>query len=252
MSKIRYLPPLFLAVIAIVLLLVGFSMPAQTDPAGFEREMMALDARYGALEGSDTDPLTTAFFDSLDRHATARWVIVDLGYLALVWAVASTVIGAVGWGTLLRRSSVAGVVIVLYVAAMLLLGASMVMDPIYAYWRNELPWWADSIGIPISSTFAAMTILAPVFAVALLAPLLRRRAEAGSLIASDGLARPRWQAIAVALLYAPFLLTGAALLIWSWGRAGWANSLAGALIVWLSLNALSVWLAPGRSKLRES
>lgn len=246
--------PVLLAVLGAGLLVIGFSTPRYSDEAAAERALDDLGRQWGQhLETSahlESQGYTDRFFDILQRYETPRWTLIDLGYLALTWSLVAGVVLAFRWRPWRRQSRLMPAM-GLTAAALLLFWLGLVADPIYVSAREQLPHWADTIGIPIISSTVGMLFVSPVVAFALLLPLLRRT-EPGSLVEAVGYWPPRWRLLPMLLVYGPLAVAFTISLVWSLGPSGWTTSVAGGVLLWLTVNAASVWLAPRRAKLSES
>ena len=245
--------PVVLAVLGVGLLAIGFFTPRYSDEAAAERALDDLDRQWGQhLETSadlESQGYTDRFFDILEQYETSRWTLIDLGYLALAWSLVAGVAFAFRWRPWRRQSRLIPAM-GLTTAALLLFWLGLVADPIYASARERLPHWADTIGIPIISSTIGMLFVSPIVACALWLPFLRGT-ESGSLVETAGYWPPRWRLLPMLLIYGPLAVAFAISLVWSLGPSGWATSVAGGVLLWLTVNAASVWLAPRRAKLSE-
>lgn len=251
----RFVPiPVLLALLGASLLVVGFSTPRFSDEVTAERALDDLSQQWGQHLGTsaeiESQGYTDRFFNILQQYETHRWPLIDLGYLALAWSTVAGVVIAFRWRPWRRLTRLAPAMW-LTAMALLLFWLGLVADPVYASAREQLPYWADTIGIPIISSTVGMLRVSPIVALALLLPFLRRTVQ-GSLVEAVGYWPPRWRLLPMLLVYGPLAVGFAILLFWSLGPSGWATSVAGGMLLWLTVNAASVWLAPRRAKLSES
>lgn len=248
------LMPVLLAVLGGGLLAVGFSTPRYSDETAAERALDDLSHEWG--QHVETSPKIVSqaysdrFFVILKQYETRRWTLIDLGYLALAWSVMVGIVLALRWRPWRRQSRLMPAM-GLTALALLLFWPGLVAEPVYASAREQLPYWADTIGIPIISSTIGMLVVSPIVALALLLPFLRRTGP-GPLVESAGYWPLRWRLLPMLLVYGPLAVAFSISFVWAVGPSGWATSIAGGLLLWLTINAASVWLAPRRAKLSES
>lgn len=238
----RYLPLVLLALGA-TLVAVAARTPTYTDPAAFEAEMQRIFAA-SVSAGADLDRLSAAFHAAHDRFETSKWLLADLGYVAIAWGLfGAGIVWRIrrrGWRAVGQTQRGAHVVLLLAVALILLL-IGLLAGGLQPFQRHQLPWWADSPGVWFFSVAAAMVLYGPVLSLLCLAGLFRRTAPIPLWTSAT---RPYWRTVLVTLIYAVPLALTALLALDVVTVGSWASSPAGALLFWLLLNSRGLLIAP--------
>ncbi len=238
-----------LAILAVGLLGAAQLTPWHSDPDAYFAELNTIRSElYGRTDDANADGTATrkrgdfryasaAFHANQDRYRTKKWLYADLGYSSAAWACLLSLISAFNPGLHATRRLVALVPASLAVVGLTVLGS--VASAIQSSGRYQVPEWADSLAIPLFGSIIIGAFLMPIVLAFALAPLLTRRSPT-SLLAVRG--RGWWTAIPVTTIYAGPVVAGILVQITVVEAGGWAISLAGAILVWLMLNARAIWL----------
>jgi len=263
MSRLAHLetPILIALLIGLVIAGIGFvfaaaETPWHSDSDAYFAELAAIErAYYGPPPDPDTpfvrregeinhEEASRRFHANQERFRTKKWLYADLGYSAVTWAA---LIGA--W--LLARASHPLErtprlrALVMVVALGLSAGVALFASVMHAMGRQQLPHWADSVGIPLMG-IVPITLAALVFGIVIALPVwLRRNDEAPRQLIWP---RPNWKSSLVTLLYLPVVAMGALAISSAWSEAGWAGSLLGFFLIWLAVESRAAALSPSNPK----
>ncbi|HYG25849.1 MAG TPA: hypothetical protein VD906_02985 [Caulobacteraceae bacterium] len=236
--------PLLLLALGALLLTAAYLMPAYSDPAAFQAEMDRIRRDgYGGMGRPAFETMTRDFFAAHERYGTAKWVLADLGYASLSWAVLLAFVfwrARKGWRriTHTRRG---WLIPLLLVFSLGLLIVGMFASGLQPLFREQVPAWADSAGVLLIETGFVATALVPLLGIPALIGLLRK-IPPFPLIARP--TAPYWPTLLVSLIFIlPLVITVVSTaLVWSPGS--WATSPAGAILTWLLLNSRGLLVGP--------
>jgi hypothetical protein len=212
------------------------TIPAFTDAEAFERGVTAMlnNESYGDSE---------AYFTLVDHYQTAKWPLLDGGLSLLVWASALLLVALLGLRRMSQASRRVLVVLPLTLLGLFILTMGLLAEPALRVHRWQLPVWADSFAIPQMETLRTMRMLAPIFLVLALAPLLRGKTSPVSLLGPGPGGRwPTW--ILASLLYAAPVMLLVFVLTAAVEPGGWISTAGALTLIWAMLNARALWLAP--------
>jgi hypothetical protein len=237
--------PLLLLLLGMVLLLVATQTPAYRDVQGFEAEIERINQAY---ESTGADAASSAFHAAHDRFGTVKWLLADLGYACLAWAV---LLAAVFWRA--RRKGWRGIthtqrgwpVPLLLILSLALLWIGFIAGGVQPLIRGQIPWWADSLGVLYIQITSIMVLVIPLMAIPVLLGLLRRVPPFPLLARPTA---PYWRTILVSVIFLPVLLVSVLLALEPWSTGGWASSPAGAVLAWLLLNSRGLLIAPSQPR----
>lgn len=237
-----------LLIAAAVLLAVANGIAPRTEIATYEKGLDAITQQLAANE-IHSDKASRRFHALQNRHATTKWLLIDLGYLALALGVATAAFATLSRGEMVRqltRSHSWKTTALLALTVALLLCAGGVASANHELARGLLPPWADAPAAAYADA-AALAIMAFVFVAAVcLPPHALGRDIGASLFA---ISRPPFLvAFAANLIYFP-LACIACFLAASYAQfsGAWLATPAFLLMAWLFLHARGVILAPPRS-----
>jgi hypothetical protein len=211
----------------------------------------ALDAikAQADAENPDFDALSRAFFANQHRYATRKWLYADIGYVLVAWSALAVLIAGVvreaSWRRLIRTQTGVQPLLITAVLACALLPVSLLAGDLHAIGRWQIPYWADSIDIPIMRAETTCVFLVPAILLYALTPLLKRPAPQQPLLVITR--APHWPAALITLLYLPPLALAGLLTADAFSPGGWASSANGALLAWLMLNARAMAIGQRRS-----
>lgn len=226
-----------LLAVGAVLLAMGLLTPPYTDADGYEAALQGLtrdyyDGRFG--HGGATE----LFYDLQDRFGTRRWLYQDLAATAFAWGVGSFGLAFAGLLGLRSTTREPAVILPAVAVAMGLFFAGLCASPLLLFQREQVPMWADTIGIPMFGAMVLTAILAPMLALWTLPSLYLGREPRGLFRSGRG-----WTATIIAtVLYLPPLAGALSLLLAAPEPGGWLLTLGAWLMIWLLLNARAHWL----------
>lgn len=229
-----------LAVAAAALLAVAALTPWHTDADAYFAGLKAIRAEvYGTGEGvGDFNAASRDFHALQERYRTLKWVYANLGYAAGAWALVLALV-SLAPGMLRPTRRPIPILGACGVATMLMVLAG-VAGSLQMLGREQLPEWADSVAIPITGGIVFGTLFLPVVLACAIAPVVFTRRDPTHLTAVRG---RNWTTSALAsLLYLPLLALGGSTIALFWQTGGWLLSPAGAIVLWLALNARAIWL----------
>jgi hypothetical protein len=226
-----------------VLLALGQLTPPYTDAHAYETALQGLLADYtaGRFGGGGA---TELFYDLQDRYGTRRWLYMDIAATSSAWGGAALGIALTPAWTSRPTTNAPVAILPLVAVAIGLFFFGLANGPLLLFQREQLPIWADSVGIPIFGAMFMAAILALLLALLVLPPLYSRREPRGLFRSGRG----RTATIFVTVFYLPPLAGAACLLLAAPEPGGWLLTLSGWLMSWLLLNARAYWLGvkPGR------
>tara|TARA_R110001606_G_scaffold71247_1_gene163033 strand:+ start:31579 stop:32376 length:798 start_codon:yes stop_codon:yes gene_type:complete len=234
--------------VAVLLLAAGVGLvglaaitPWHTDSDAYFAGLAAIQRGLSEVEGASYQVASAAFHALQDQYRTLKWVYADFGYSALAWGVLFLGGAAARWSHKGPMSSRSGILVSMVTLAGLgLLFTGLLASSLQLYHREQLPPWADTLGIPLFGAVATIVVLGPVIAVLTLSPVLFTRRRPAPLFSVRG--RGWLTSIIVSLIYL-LPLAGAVVLLLSVAETGgWAASIAGVLLGWALLNARATWL----------
>lgn len=245
MKKILFGAGLLLAVAGGVLIWLAAITPWHTDADAYFAGLNAIRDRLYGSESGDFDVASDAFHALQDQYRTSKWLYADLGYAAVAWSLllgATAIFRPNGIGT--RRWWLMGVATLLGSS---LLVIAVIASGLQSMMRQQVPIWADSIGIVLMGAQSVAVVFIPLMLAFALSPLVFTTRQPVGLLALKG--RGWTTSIITTLLYAPPIALGVLAQIGIAEAGSWAWSSGGALLVWAMLNARSVWLGQDQQPL---
>lgn len=233
---------LLLAMAGAMLLATAQATPWQTDAdayfEGLNRIRADLYDGEESPEMASFDQASDDFHALQDRYRTSKWLFADLGYAAVAWSLLLALVSAF-------RADVRGSRSAWLMGAMTLGGGSLMIvgtiaTGLQSMGRQQLPEWADSVGIVIFGAIGMGLFLIPMLVIFALAPLLFTQRQPEGLFAVRG--RGWATSVVATMAYLPWLALGVLMQIGVIEAGGWAYSTGGALLIAVMLNARSVWL----------
>lgn len=220
-----------------VLLTVGLLTPQYTDAHAYDAALEGL-TRQHAIGIIGQDPAIDAFYDLQDRFNTRRWFYVDLGWSALALSALAFVVFIARVANQPLTTREPAVVLPATALALGLFFMGLAANPFLAARREQLPMWAELIGIPIFWAAVVTAVLAPILALLALPSLYFGREARGLFRSGRG-----WIATVIAtVLYLPPLAGALFVLSEATYPGGSILILSAGLIIWLLLNARAHWL----------
>lgn len=234
-----------LLIVGTVVLVRAGNIPARTNVATYEETIEEIARRWSNNE-IQADKASRLFHAVQDRHATNKWLLADLGYLALALGAAIGLLAALFRESLMSRlthtHSWKTTALVGLTAASLLCAAA-VASAHHEYARGLLPPWADTLAVAYADGIVLFIIALLLLALTCLPPHALRRSNGASLLV---VSRPPLPiAFAANLVFFPLACFACfyAIVYGQWSGA-WLATLAFLLVAWLFLHARGVLLAP--------